>query len=144
MKSRFSIFLFIIFIVSVVIAGWFLNPSGMVHTLSPVVFREECMLKRGVMLDVRKKNEFEKSHIPGAFNIDMLQPGFREETDSLLDKKIPYFIYSENGHRGDKAMRILQVSGFNDLYNMRGGYNEWQREGLPIVSSIGDTMKVKS
>ncbi len=74
------------------------------------------------LLDVRTVREFEAGHIEGAANIPV---------DEIRDrlKEIPagkrIDIYCEAGLRGYLASRILRQNGFNEVFNLSGGYVLW-------------------
>ncbi|MDD3236390.1 MAG: FAD-dependent oxidoreductase [Candidatus Cloacimonetes bacterium] len=72
-----------------------------------------------VLLDVRTPDEYALGSIEGSLNISV------DELRSRLseipkDKKI--IIFCGTGHRSYFAYRILAQSGFNDIYNLSGGY----------------------
>ena len=73
-------------------------------------------------LDVRNKDEFERGAIPRAINIPVDE--LRNRLDEIpVDKTI--IIYCQIGLRGYIAQRILRQSGYNNLFNISGGYSLW-------------------
>lgn len=73
-------------------------------------------------LDVRNKDEFERGAIPRAINIPIDE--LRNRLDEIpVDKTI--IIYCQIGLRGYIAQRILRQSGYNNLFNISGGYSLW-------------------
>lgn len=78
------------------------------------------------ILDVRSADEYQEGHIPGATLIDVQSPQeFMEEINSL-DKKTPYFVYCNSGNRGKQACMVMEFNGFQNTYNLDGGYEAWQ------------------
>jgi NADPH-dependent 2,4-dienoyl-CoA reductase/sulfur reductase-like enzyme/rhodanese-related sulfurtransferase len=76
-----------------------------------------------LLLDVRTKEEFENGHIAGAVNIPI------DEIRSRLGeipKGTKVFIYCEAGLRGYLAQRILKQTGYNNVFNLSGGYRLWK------------------
>ncbi len=76
-----------------------------------------------ILLDVRRDDEYQAGKIANAINIPV------DEIRSRLaeipkDKTI--YIYCEAGLRGYLAQRILRQNGFNQVYNLSGGYNTWK------------------
>lgn len=78
------------------------------------------------ILDVRSADEFQEGHIPGATLIDVQSPQeFMEEIESL-DKNSPYYVYCNSGRRGEQACMVMDFNGFQNTYNLEGGYEAWQ------------------
>ncbi len=74
------------------------------------------------LLDVRTVREFETGHIDGAANIPVDE--IRERLNEIpAGKRID--IYCEAGLRGYLASRILRQNGFNEVFNLSGGYVLW-------------------
>ena len=75
------------------------------------------------LVDVRTIQEFEKGKISNAINIpvDEIRDRLQE-----LDKSKPIYIYCEAGLRGYLAHRTLRQSGFENVFNLSGGYNTWK------------------
>jgi len=74
------------------------------------------------LLDVRTVREFEAGHIDGAANIPVDE--IRERLNEIpAGKRID--IYCEAGLRGYLASRILRQNGFNEVFNLSGGYVLW-------------------
>ena len=78
-----------------------------------------------VVLDVRTDAEVEEGIIPRAKHIDIyLGQGFIDEIEKL-DKSKPYYIYCRSGNRSGQACAIMNQLGFENTYNLMGGFNEW-------------------
>lgn len=74
------------------------------------------------LLDVRTVREFEAGHIEGAVNIPVDE--IRDRLNEIpAGKRID--IYCEAGLRGYLASRILRQNGFNEVFNLSGGYVLW-------------------
>ncbi len=75
--------------------------------------------EKSFLVDVRTETEFEKSTIPGAVNIPL--DDIRNRLHEFpADKKI--YIFCRAGLRGYVASRILTLSGYENNYNLSGGY----------------------
>lgn len=76
-----------------------------------------------ILLDVRRKDEFDAGKIEHAINVPVDE--LRSRLDEIpKDKNI--FIYCEAGLRGYLAQRILVQSGFKNVSNLSGGYQLWR------------------
>jgi glyoxylase-like metal-dependent hydrolase (beta-lactamase superfamily II) len=81
------------------------------------------------LLDVRRAPEWQAGRIPGAIH---------KPLDSLsrsldgLDPARPTFVHCKSGYRSMIACSILQRAGFQDVYNVTGGYDAWST--LPAYS----------
>lgn len=76
-----------------------------------------------LLIDVRRKEEYEAGSIYGAINIpvDELRSRLHE-----FPKNRPIYIYCEAGMRGYLAQRILRQNGYDDVANLSGGYLLWK------------------
>lgn len=73
----------------------------------------------GQLLDVRTEPEVVAGTLTDAINIPLQR--LRENLDQL-DKNKPVTVYCGVGLRGYIAARILEQSGFREVYNLAGGY----------------------
>jgi len=81
-----------------------------------------------VILDVRTPREYSKGYIPGAVNIDIyLGQGFLDEIRKLNTSK-NYYVYCKSGGRSAQACSVMKQLGFNNAYNLLGGYSRWKGE----------------
>jgi rhodanese-related sulfurtransferase len=78
-----------------------------------------------VILDVRTPEECEEGIIPGAIQMDILNPGEFMEKALELDASKSYYVYCRAGGRSAQACAVLQSLGINDTYNLVGGITEW-------------------
>ncbi len=84
-----------------------------------------------VILDVRSEQEVEEGYIPGAINIDFyLGADFPDEL-AKLDKSKNYYVYCRSGNRSGQACAIMNKMGFENAYNLKGGFMEWDGETAP-------------
>lgn len=79
-----------------------------------------------VVLDVRTQEEVAEGIIPNALHIDIYKgQGFIYELEEL-DKTKNYYVYCRSGGRSGQACAIMSQLGFNNAYNLVGGFTEWQ------------------
>lgn len=76
-----------------------------------------------LLIDVRRKDEFDAGNIAGAINIPVDE--LRNRLDEIPKNKSIY-IYCEAGLRGYLAQRILRQNGYEVVVNLSGGYYLWK------------------
>jgi len=86
-----------------------------------------------VVLDLRSTESFSPGHIVGARNVPM------DELDAHLEKlgkfrNKPVVAVCDAGVTSTKAVNTLRNSGFESVYNLKGGMTAWGQAGLPVVS----------
>jgi len=93
--------------------------------INSIEFKQKIDNQKGILLDVRTKDEFKGGFIDGAINIDFYASNFIEEVDQL-DKTKPLYIYCASGGRSGQAMKKIESLGFSEIYNLIGGYSAWE------------------
>lgn len=92
--------------------------------VSQTEFKTLIKAGKGQLLDVRTPGEFNAGHIKNADNIDFTGSDFREKV-ATLDREKPVLIYCHSGNRSGKASLILKELGFKEVYDLQGGYSNW-------------------
>jgi rhodanese-related sulfurtransferase len=77
-----------------------------------------------VILDIRTPSEFRSGSIPNAINIDFRGADFAKKL-SELDINKTYLVYCQSANRSTRAMPIFRELGFQNVYNMMGGYSRF-------------------
>ena len=72
-----------------------------------------------ILLDVRRDDEFEEGHIPGAINIPNESIG-TEESAELPDKNQTIYVYCRSGNRSKQASQKLVDLGYRDVIEVGG------------------------
>jgi rhodanese-related sulfurtransferase len=84
--------------------------------------------ENAVILDVRTVDECAEGIIPNAIMIDIYKgQGFIYELENL-DKNKNYYVYCKAGGRSAQACSIMQQLGFENTFNLEGGFMQWQGE----------------
>ncbi|NRD20654.1 rhodanese-like domain-containing protein [Winogradskyella eckloniae] len=79
-----------------------------------------------VILDVRTEAEINDGFIPNAIKIDIYKgQEFIDELEAL-DKSKNYYVYCRSGARSGQACGIMDQLGFENAYNLEGGFMEWE------------------
>ena len=92
------------------------------------------MMNRGktVVVDVRTPEEFADGHLRDAKNIPLADFGARiGELDKSKGKSV--VVVCQSGARADKAVKLLQAAGFEDVVSLDGGLPAWRAANLPTV-----------
>jgi hydroxyacylglutathione hydrolase len=82
------------------------------------------------VVDVRNASEWAHGHLPGALHIPL---GLLAERFGEIPHGRPAVVQCQGGARSAIAASVLLSHGVRDVINLRGGYEEWRREALPIV-----------
>lgn len=80
------------------------------------------------ILDVRTPEEVEDGHIPNSKNIDIYRGQEFIKEIERLDKSKNYYVYCRSGNRSGQACAIMNTLGFENAYNLEGGFNDWEGE----------------
>lgn len=75
-------------------------------------------IRKGQLVDLRAKNDYDEGHINGARNIPLTvltrQPG-------KLRKDIPIYLYGAKQKQSQRAALILYGKGYENIYQLEGG-----------------------
>ncbi|MBK5191801.1 MAG: rhodanese-like domain-containing protein [Flavobacteriaceae bacterium] len=82
------------------------------------------------VVDLQPEVEYNKSHLVNAANI-IYDKDFRKKLEKL-DKTKPIAIYCTTGAVSPEAAKILQKSGFKNIYLLDGGIKKWIAEKREI------------
>jgi rhodanese-related sulfurtransferase len=93
-----------------------------VKVLSPTEFKSALNQKNIHIIDVRTPIEFKSGHIKKAKNIDFFQQSNFKSQFENLDKSKPVYLYCRSGNRSRKAARMISDMGFQEIYDLQGGY----------------------
>lgn len=77
-------------------------------------------------LDVRKPDEWDGGHVPGAKHAFL---GELRERMSELDRSAPYATYCASGFRASIAASLLKKNGFEQVRNVPGSWKAWTAAG---------------
>ncbi len=84
---------------------------------------------KAVIVDVRGDDEWEMHHIHGAIHIPLAQLNARlSELEPYKNSAI--ITQCKGGVRSRKAQDVLKSAGFSKVYNLEGGIDAWDKEGL--------------
>lgn len=79
-----------------------------------------------IILDVRSEAELGEGFIPRHIMIDINQADFMQKIEDL-DKSKTYLVYCRSGARSERACMVMQQAGFDNLFNLKGGIQAWNK-----------------
>ena len=82
------------------------------------------------VVDVRNASEWAHGHLPGAIHIPV---GHLTRRLAEIPRDRPVVVQCQGGARSAIAASVLLSHGVRDVINLRGGFDEWKREALPIA-----------
>lgn len=87
-----------------------------------------------IILDTRKKEEFDISHLPGAIFV-----GDKQDYNTFLatqpDKSKPIVVYCSIGVRSEDCGETMSNENFTNVKNLYGGIFMWKDAGFKIVDN---------
>jgi hydroxyacylglutathione hydrolase len=86
------------------------------------------------VVDVRSRDEWEAGHIPGVVNIPA---GEIADRMGELPQGRPLVVHCQGGTRSAIAASLLDARGVAGVLDLPGGFEEWEREGLPVARDSG-------
>ena len=110
------------------------NNTGL-QLLPATAFSEQLTAHQSfTLLDVRTPEEFAAGHLQGAVNMNIYDTDFDQRL-AALDKSKAVFVYCKAGGRSGDAASRLKDMGFEEVYDMQGGFMAWSAAGLPSTQS---------
>jgi rhodanese-related sulfurtransferase len=85
------------------------------------------------LIDVRMPQEVSSGTIPGSTHIP-LDNILDTVPKNIPDPTAPVVVFCGTGMRGGMAQGALRKLGYTNVSNIVGGFNAWQKAGLPISS----------
>ncbi|MCU7915485.1 MAG: rhodanese-like domain-containing protein [Candidatus Thiodiazotropha sp. (ex Gloverina cf. vestifex)] len=124
----------------ILVTAFVLIAAYLIYTLTlgdkgavdPAAATEMINHQQAVVVDVRPSADFHKGHIINAINIP--SNGFNNQISTLnKHKDKPIIISCRSGAQSSAACQQLKKSGFEQVYNLKGGILAWQNANLPIT-----------
>lgn len=100
-------------------------------SLSVSEFEQSLNATDVICLDVRSNEEYAAGHIPGAINIDVLQPDFESNCIKRLSKDHTIAVYCRSGKHSKKAAQILSKQHFQ-VIELNDGFLGWTQKSKPV------------
>jgi rhodanese-related sulfurtransferase len=91
------------------------------------------------LVDCRELYEWEAGRVEGAVHLPL--NSIMAGAGSDLDRDRPIAVICRSGNRSELAAMMLQARGF-EAYNVVGGMEAWEAEGLPFTAGDGSPGRV--
>ena len=118
------------FILSIMLLSSCSAPGGSANSYRQISMDEavEMMKKESgyIILDVRRPDEYDEGHIPGAINVPNEEIG-TAEIPELPDKAQLILVYCRSGRRSKEASEKLVKLGYTNVVEF-GGILDWKGE----------------
>lgn len=114
------------------------NGSAQEQGSEPIVisiadFKTKMENPEAQLIDVRTDGEVREGMLPGAIQLDESNwDNFVKGAESL-DPDKPVLIYCRSGARSNKAAKYLSQNGFKEVYDMRGGIIDWNKNKGELI-----------
>ena len=90
------------------------------------------IINKGAMIvDVRSVDAFGSGHIVNARNIGL--EALESDRPPLKRKNKVLLTVCENGASSSRAANALRKAGFESVFSLKGGLQQWRTENLPLV-----------
>ena len=102
------------------------------HTVEEINPAQLKMMDNVILLDCRKKEEFDISHIEGAiYNGEDL---LNKELLLNYPKTTTFVTYCTIGYRSEKIAEQLKKKGYHRVYNLYGSIAAWVNNEYPVYN----------
>jgi sulfur-carrier protein adenylyltransferase/sulfurtransferase len=94
--------------------------------------REAQALDDALFVDVRRYDEWEQGHLPGAVHVP------RGSLESRIEGVVPdrdarIVLYCASGERSAFGAKSLAELGYENVVSLAGGFTDWKRNGYEVV-----------
>ena len=86
---------------------------------------------RALIIDIRDSESFNAGHITASKNIPQNELTRRINEVTNIDKSV--ILVCDMGNISPNAGEALKKEGFEDIYLLKGGINQWRMDNLPLV-----------
>ncbi|MGY6562114.1 MAG: rhodanese-like domain-containing protein [Luteibaculaceae bacterium] len=92
------------------------------------------------ILDTRELEEFQISNISGSIHVGSNTFSIASVKD--ISKGSLIVVYCSLGVRSEKIGELLQIDGYNNVYNLQGGIFNWINMGYPVYNMKGEMVEI--
>ena len=112
--------------------------SGKILSVSPRETRE-LVNKGAFLIDLRAADfsDYKAYDVPNVINLPM---ELFEERLISLDPDKYYILADSSGLKSRLYAEKMQSKGFKHVSSMGGGFVEWERDGMPVVTDVNERL----
>lgn len=113
-----------------------LNANKKIELINRITVQElphEIQINNKLLIDVRKKSEFNAEHVIDAINIPLNEISKRLN-EFPQDK--PFILNCAGGYRSIIAASILKQNGFSNFSDVVGGFSEIKKTSIPTTEFV--------
>lgn len=113
-----------------------LNANKKIELINRMTVKElsqEIQNNRKLLIDVRKKSEFNAEHVIDAINIPLNEISKRLNE---FPKDKPFVLNCAGGYRSIIAASILKQNGFSNFSDVVGGFSEIKKTSIPTTEFV--------
>ncbi len=103
------------------------KPYETVNRITSKVFEQMYQTNNVLVIDVRKKSEFDSEHVIGAINVPLNEIN---QHLSQFPKDKPFVLHCAGGYRSMVAASILKQRGWEDFVDLIGGFDELKKTNI--------------
>ena len=107
-----------------------------VNRITAEEFVKKQASENPIVIDVRKKSEFDSQHVVGAINIPLNQINSHL---SEFPKDKPFILNCAGGYRSMIAASLLKQRGFDNFTDVIGGFTEIAKTDVPTTNYVCPT-----
>ena len=97
--------------------------------ISSQEFKEKVENDRGVVIDVRTRDEYDAGHLKITDAQYNWMSGEFHDAVEEMEKDKTYYLYCRSGNRSGQAARMMKEKGFENVYNV-GGFDDLANSGF--------------
>ncbi|TNF46617.1 MAG: MBL fold metallo-hydrolase [Bacteroidetes bacterium] len=97
---------------------------------------EKEMTAEPIIIDVRKKSEYDSEHVIGAINVPLNEIN---QHLSQIPKNEPFILHCAGGYRSMIAASILKSRGYHDFKDVEKGFGEIKKTSIPKTEYVCPT-----
>ncbi len=107
-----------------------------VGRISAEEFAAQYAKGEALVIDIRKKSEFDSEHVDGALNIPLNQIN---DHLAQFPKEKPFILHCGSGYRTMIAASILKQRGWENFTDVRGGFADIAKTNVPKTEYVCPT-----
>ncbi|MFW5838519.1 MAG: rhodanese-like domain-containing protein [Bacillota bacterium] len=113
------------------ILGWFISSRLQnkkqyvrVQIMPYDIFKKH--MRKGQLIDIRKKDDYEASHIKGARNFSKAY--LKNKKQTLIPRDQDLYLYCDNGKKSFRLARQLLTKYDKSIFVLQGGYSSLKKD----------------